>query len=164
MWDLQRWHEYQEIHRKKKALNRGQETGEDMRELEFGQRPEQWWGAGVEAAKSTKRLELLASQSCWSVPNDEPTLHEAPDYRLLNPPIGLPSFLCILITEIISKFLRASFQGREGCRLRVKNNENTWSQPLRSYDLMRQMGMFIGDYNLRLTMLGWSGLYIKGLS
>lgn len=29
---------------------------------------------------------------------------------------------------------------------------------------MRQIEMFIGDYNPRLDMLGWTGLYIKGLS
>lgn len=29
---------------------------------------------------------------------------------------------------------------------------------------MRQMQMFIGDYNLRLNTLGWIGLYTKGLS
>lgn len=35
---------------------------------------------------------------------------------------------------------------------------------IRSYDLMRQTEMFIGDYNPRLDMLGWTGLYIEGLS
>lgn len=54
--------------------------------------------------------------------------------------------------------------GRGGGWVGIKNGENTWSQSLRSYDLMRQMQMFIGDYNLRLNMLGWTGLYTKGLS
>lgn len=44
---------------KKNTLNRGQEATEDMKELELGQRADQWWGAEAKEAKLRRRLESL---------------------------------------------------------------------------------------------------------
>lgn len=85
----------------KKALNRGQESAEDMRELEFGQRPEQWWGAVVEAAKSTKRAELLAPQNCWSVPKMNP-------FSMKHQTIGYWTHLLGFRPSFVSSLLRSS--------------------------------------------------------
>lgn len=132
VWDSQRWHLYQEISRKN-ALDRGQETIEETRDLQLGQ------SSGGELKQRCKvnmeAASLWPQQSCWSGLSGEPVLQKATHCRMLSPPPGflssthIPNYWDHLkISELVTKVDRV-------CEPGLKINENAWSQSLRCNDL-----------------------------